>query len=701
MKIRLFILFIIVSLFLGCASSEKPFVYEDSRKLSKDPEGRFKGLKKTPKNLLKSFQKKRRPLMSVQGESLPAKVDLSGFLPGPGDQGNQGSCTGWSTAYAYKSFHEYVERNWSLDNTSHLFSPAYIYNQINGGVDEGAYIPDALELMKTSGCATLSLMPYNEDNYTRQPPSAAHNEAKNYKAKSYMSLDFRNRYAMKSILAGKNCIVVGIDVYENFDSYSGGIYRTIRGYNMGGHAILVVGYDDSKKAYKLINSWGTYWGEKGYIWVDYDIFEQITFEAWVMYDDVQSTPAKVPQPPQNLMATMGVYDNQVKIDWDRISNADSYIVYRIADEKKGAQEIGKTTKDFYFDKNVVPGTVYLYAVVSVGRAGKSEFSDYVEGYARDIEKNKKPGTPQVIKISMYEQLVYIEWNTVKYANSYNIYRWNDKKSSWDKTGTTPDTTYFDGNMNNNTKYWYSVTAVNKYGESEGSDAVSIHVMKETARIPAVPVNISVSKGEYTDKIVVSWSKVQNAETYYIERWQSGMDAWEYLTETTATSITDKNVHQGIYYYYSISAGNKTGYSDFSEYQYGYVKESGDSYEDWDDWENWDDEWDDWEDWLDDDSVYREEDYSDDYEPYKYAGKIYNSNNGTCKISGIAMDFYVNDVFIATIQPGYYTNFKLPAGEYYFTVTKANSDVVLEDGYILHVEGDGWWFWYGCNDGSHP
>ncbi|MBN2441812.1 MAG: hypothetical protein JXJ04_10710 [Spirochaetales bacterium] len=702
MKIKLCVFFIMIALIMSCGQKEKYDPGDGPRKLSKDStsDSRFKGLKKTPRNLLKTFQTKRRPMRSVQGESLPVEVDLSSYLPSPGNQGNQGSCTGWSTAYAYKSFHERVERNWALNTETHLFSPAYIYNQINGGVDEGAYIPDALELMKSKGCATLSSMPYNEGNYTRQPPASADNEAKKYKAKSYMSVDFHNLYEMKSILAGKNCIVVGLDVYENFDSYSGGILKSVQGSNMGGHAILVVGYNDNKKAYKLINSWGTYWGEKGFIWINYDTFEQITFEAWVMYDDVQSTPAQIPQPPQNLIASQGAYEDQVKIAWDKISNADSYLIYRTTSEKSPAEEIGKTTQDVYFDKNIIPGKTYLYTVVSVGKTGKSDFSDFVEGYARDIETNKAPGTPQGVKVSMYEESVYIEWDAVKSVSDYNVYRWDNKENKWVLNGTTSDTTYFDTKVKNNAQYWYSITAENKYGESVGSDPKSIQIVIQQVQIPGIPLSINVSQGEFTDKIVISWSHVANAETYMIERWQNGMSEWEHLADTAATSFEDKTTKPGIYYYYSVSAGNKAGYSDFSDYQYGYVKEGNDGFENWDDWDNWE-ESEDYSDWFEDDDWETGKEDLSDYTVFMYTGKIYNTNDGNCKLSGKAMDFYVDGNFIATISSGQYINFKLTSGQHYFTVTMVKSKKPIDEGYMLNVEDDGWWFWYGCEDGSHP
>ena len=38
------------------------------------------------------------------------------------------------------------------------------------------------------------------------------------------------------------------------------------------HAMVVVGYNDIKKSFELMNSWGDQWGNKGFIWVKYDDF---------------------------------------------------------------------------------------------------------------------------------------------------------------------------------------------------------------------------------------------------------------------------------------------------------------------------------------------------------------------------------------------------------------------------------------------
>jgi PKD repeat protein len=54
-------------------------------------------------------------------------------------------------------------------------------------------------------------------------------------------------------------------IYSDFNHYNGGIYR----YNgnadlLGGHAVIIVGYDEDEEYLICKNSWGTSWGEEGY-----------------------------------------------------------------------------------------------------------------------------------------------------------------------------------------------------------------------------------------------------------------------------------------------------------------------------------------------------------------------------------------------------------------------------------------------------
>lgn len=240
------------------------------------------GLKPTPESVYKRF-----PVSGggKRGE-LPRAVDLSSKIPSPGNQGRQGSCVGWATAYAYKSFQEKLDQGWNLNTYDHIFSPAYVYNQINGGRDQGSYIHEALKLIVSQGAATWSSMPYNQNNYTNQPNSNQRAVASQYKAASWSSIPYGNVDKIKSHLAAGDAVVVGIPVYPDFENISSSnpIYDNLSGSLGGYHAICLVGYDDSKQAFKLINSWGTYWGLSGFGWMSYDIVRSQKIEAYVMVD---------------------------------------------------------------------------------------------------------------------------------------------------------------------------------------------------------------------------------------------------------------------------------------------------------------------------------------------------------------------------------------------------------------------------------
>jgi len=61
-----------------------------------------------------------------------------------------------------------------------------------------------------------------------------------------------------------------MNVYEDFFSYTSGIYSHVTGNLAGGHAIVLVGYDAKKKYWIVRNSWGTHWGEAGYFKIKFD-----------------------------------------------------------------------------------------------------------------------------------------------------------------------------------------------------------------------------------------------------------------------------------------------------------------------------------------------------------------------------------------------------------------------------------------------
>jgi hypothetical protein len=128
----------------------------------------------------------------------------------------------------------------------------------------------------------LSDFAYNPSNCTAWPSESAFSHGILYRGQTayYVSVGSdAGIAAVKQRLANGLTCVLGINVYGNFDNIQNYNYvYTVHdktGNNRGGHGVCIVGYDDNKAtadgtgAFKLVNSWGTSWGQSGYWWMSY------------------------------------------------------------------------------------------------------------------------------------------------------------------------------------------------------------------------------------------------------------------------------------------------------------------------------------------------------------------------------------------------------------------------------------------------
>lgn len=262
------------------------------------------GLKFTPKEQLNGIPMASTPFA---GDELPRSVDLADRMPPAGDQGNQSSCVAWAVGYACKSYQEKYEENSSYWNGSSInrravFSPAFIYNQINNGVDGGSLFTDALNVLSQQGAVKWADMPYNENDYSTRPNSSIKAKAKKYKIDFWRRVNFADSKEVKAQLNAGFPVIIGAMIDRGF--VNGGknnsgrdfIWNSTGGKQLGGHAMLVIGYDDNKSAFKVLNSWGQNWGKKGYCWISYSLFPKTVREAFVMKDAINSTDDNNPRP---------------------------------------------------------------------------------------------------------------------------------------------------------------------------------------------------------------------------------------------------------------------------------------------------------------------------------------------------------------------------------------------------------------------
>jgi hypothetical protein len=218
----------------------------------------------------------------------PSAIDLTSEMPTVGDQGNQNSCVAWAVGYYDKTHIEYIERTygwmvpWDLTDPAHQISPSFIYNQINAGRDGGAQMNDAQIIIDQQGACMLSDCPYHDYDYTTWPSESAYANAIPYRGAGGWAVNVMSDVGInqvKLILANHHTCVLGINVFPNFDNIEN--YDTVytvhdkTGRSRGGHALCIVGYDDNKVtadglgAFRLVNSWGTEWGNAGYCWMSY------------------------------------------------------------------------------------------------------------------------------------------------------------------------------------------------------------------------------------------------------------------------------------------------------------------------------------------------------------------------------------------------------------------------------------------------
>ncbi|MEM9885591.1 MAG: C1 family peptidase [Bacteroidota bacterium] len=229
---------------------------------------------------------------------LPQSMSLKQYAPQRLNQGRQGSCVGWASAYAARTI-LHARQTGNAPNRN-AFSPSFVYNQIAFEGCQGTYLHYAMETMKKQGALPFAEFEYNEGSCRLQPSNSEKRQAAQFRIKGYERLSQgANDYkvdinAIRQYLASGSPVVIGMMVGQSFTqgmrnrqvwqptrSDVSGIKR------LGGHAMCVIGYNDTalngEGAFQIMNSWGDDWGDEGIAWVGYDDFQYFVKEAYGFY----------------------------------------------------------------------------------------------------------------------------------------------------------------------------------------------------------------------------------------------------------------------------------------------------------------------------------------------------------------------------------------------------------------------------------
>jgi len=241
------------------------------------------------------------------GFNLPKVEDLSASMPPVENQGYQGSCAAFATAYALKSYQEKKQNNWSyfengVARRDRVCSPSFVFNLVkqmtnNRNCLEGIYFAEAFDVLKTYGTPFWNDFPYTELKCTTFPNQAIIDKASMNKISSYKSVNFKNLDEIKYNLSVGNPVVLGVlldDFFQpdGFEAFRNGRHYTFIPKNLlnpnNYHAMLCTGYNDQTQSFQVMNSWGSHWGNSGYVDIPYSWFPVVVQESYTMNDAFRS-----------------------------------------------------------------------------------------------------------------------------------------------------------------------------------------------------------------------------------------------------------------------------------------------------------------------------------------------------------------------------------------------------------------------------
>jgi hypothetical protein len=326
---------------------------------------------------------------------LPESANLQKYAPAVGDQGKQGSCVAWSSAYGARTVLEAARTGQQPDALR--FSPSFLYNQIGLDGCDGSYINRAMEFMTQKGAIPYDQFPYTDQDCSRQPDQQLLRDAAQFRMRGANRLTVGDRTDVIDLRAIKENLSQGAPVVIGM-MVGGSYMQPMMGQDVwiptqddgsmmgfGGHAQCVVGYDDAKYggAFLIMNSWGPQWGHNGFAWVRYRDFKYFVREAYGL-EPMQQVGLAASQPFQ---CEVGLVE--VKFDGKKTVAGD-YIPLRVT-----GGNVFETTAP------VKPGTKFKMEIKNTGECYIYVFGRETDGSSYTLFPYPKADEPSATKYSPF------------------------------------------------------------------------------------------------------------------------------------------------------------------------------------------------------------------------------------------------------------------------------------------------------------
>ena len=236
-------------------------------------------------------------LLSAMTMDIPPSLDWrslngSNFVTPVRNQGKCGSCWAFATTAALESqaLIDLKTPGTGLDLSEQIL----VSSCSTAGTCQGGYVDEASTFIRDTGLPLEACFPYSAETNTCSL-ACSNWQSSTYGITSWLWITGSSNVTVEAVKNGLfmyGPLVTTMDVYADFYAYSGGIYSYTGGDYVGGHAVLIVGYNDDQRYFLVKNSWGTGWGESGFFRIDYSqVSDKIGFGSYtIAYDSYQPLP---------------------------------------------------------------------------------------------------------------------------------------------------------------------------------------------------------------------------------------------------------------------------------------------------------------------------------------------------------------------------------------------------------------------------
>lgn len=194
-------------------------------------------------------------------------------------QGSIGSCV----AHALSSVVEYYNYTQHKEKTE--MSTGYIYGNRKNSLHKGSgmIVRDALATLVKYGDVPHTDFPYNVEvpsaiNKYNKVADELYEKGYPNRISCYYKLKTEND--IKASLMAKQPVVIAVKWYSDMKVVNGILTTDYKNYS-GGHCMLIYGWNE--KGWKVLNSWGAFWGNKGTCIIPYEMEIR---EKWSVVDNI-------------------------------------------------------------------------------------------------------------------------------------------------------------------------------------------------------------------------------------------------------------------------------------------------------------------------------------------------------------------------------------------------------------------------------